>query len=316
MPDGEMKSSELLSAGRGPAEIGAGGLPFLGSGPAAGAAAMGRLKAEGVEFVESETGMGGGGEVDPVEKYFAGNLAVLGKMGEYIEAQRKAGKRDDEQVNLGGQPLCTLGEYQKVYKAIEVAQAKGDNRPIEEIIREARRPAAAVSPPSLEPQPTPRPGDWRDSLPAEQRQRLREKEQRWGQLQPAQLVAMQEKIATALSNWGLGIDWPDELKKANLLADDGEVVLKALVEAVEGRKVAILKRRIEEALVLAPEVSVHIQKLQRELGLSSREAVIATLAADLQAAVSIGRNTDVKLFPPRVKHILIQFIKSGNGTAN
>lgn len=38
MLDGEMKSSELSSAGQGPAEIGAGGQEFLGTGSKAGAA--------------------------------------------------------------------------------------------------------------------------------------------------------------------------------------------------------------------------------------------------------------------------------------
>ena len=39
MPDGEMKSSEFLQPGQDSAEIGAGGLPFLGSGSEAGRAA-------------------------------------------------------------------------------------------------------------------------------------------------------------------------------------------------------------------------------------------------------------------------------------
>lgn len=240
-----------------------------------------------VEHAGGQAEMGGGEPVDPVNDWIA-------QKGGYEKLLQLI-----QQNQWGDGLVWKLDDGTK----LSVAEVK-------------RRAAAAATSPLPESQPAPRSADWRDQLPLDQRQRLGEKEKRWSQLQPAQLVAMQEKIATALSNWGLGIEWPDEFKKVGLLVEDGEVLLKALVEAAEDRKEEILKRRIDETLALVPEASAHIQRLQTELGLSSKEAVVAKLIAELQTAISIGKNTDVNLFPPRIKHILIQFIKSGNGKVN
>ncbi|MBI2309531.1 hypothetical protein HYU89_01410 [Candidatus Collierbacteria bacterium] len=273
-----------------------------------------QLRAAGKVDESNPEEMGGGGGVDPVEKYFAGMAGQvnLDKIGQYIESQRQKDLGDGEQITVGGKPLCTFEEYRKIYEAIRAAQAGGDRRPIEEIIREARRPA--TSPP--EPQAAIQPADWRIGLPSEQQQWLAGLQRNLGIDKNRTLLTLQSMIKEIDAN-------PRRLS-GNLSAWNGNrselrVILLRLGEEVQHQFA------IENVLKLSSDRQNTGEQIAANFLVELRQTLVGQFPNDLEKQNgslinlyerlrrddALGFSPDIGLIPPGADiGILLRVLKS------
>jgi hypothetical protein len=286
---GDMKTESLsanrepLTAGQSPAEIGAGGLPFLGSGSEAGRAALAKFEAAGM-VERSKLEMGGGG--GPVDKYFSQyettDSAQINKFLQWADEQEGKGAT---RVNIGNDVIVPLVEYRS-----RMAQ----------ILEGRQKVSQAV--------------DWKAGLQPEQRQRLQAFETKIAGLDPGQLQIVSNRLKE-LQAQSLTDGWQSkEIKEA-----DANFCLKIVAEKLtsisHGQKVRVGLERagsMQDLMRnLSGEARGHLQllterfKKEKNLGSLEYPDLVACVQAEYRKAGLIGRNAPLWLLPPRLKRELL-----------
>jgi hypothetical protein len=177
-----------------------------------------------------------------------------------------------------------------------------------------QRAAAAAAPPPPEARPaTPRPVDWRDSLPPTLKDELSQAERRWDLLEIPILQLIKNQMQEALSSWGIDGKWPSEGGLQSIRPEDVKHYLMALDEVIKVKDQRVLIELTAERIDKMG-LREHIENIKSRLHLSSDSEVILALQAAERKAKMLLRNPPYELFPLDLRNFLIALIRNrGNG---